>query len=189
MRRTYAAAIGAVSAAAVLSGAGLAVASASTASTASTARHDGHRGIETIRASTTNVNASSLIIHASGVFTATGTFTSPSGSGAAVVHFVFPKGTLTADGSAVTNGPLHLNQATCAVSQAGYVTYTISPAQSTGRYAGATGHGHATLTFSGTAPRLADGKCNTSSNAQPVPGTARETLLIKGPLTLKSRRH
>ena len=50
---------------------------------------------------------------------------------------------------------------------------------------GPPGYGAITLTFSGTLPRLKDGKCDTSPNANPVPGTARETDTLRGPLTLK----
>jgi hypothetical protein len=48
-----------------------------------------------------------------------------------------------------------------------------------------TGHSTATLTFSAVFPRLPSGACNFGSNAEPKPGTAHESFVIKGPLTLR----
>ena len=157
-----------------------AIAAVATVANAGSARS----GIETITGSTSNPN--SVVIHASGVFTATGTFKPPgSNKKGTAVHFVFRNGTLTAIGDAAINGPMHLNHATCAGSAVTYIPYVISPGKSKGAYAGATGHGTATLTFSAVFPRLASGACNFSSNAAPKPGTARESFIIKGPLTLR----
>jgi hypothetical protein len=64
-------------------------------------------GIETITGSSSNPGF--VAIHASGVFTANGTFKPPnSNKKGTVVHFVFRNGTLTAIGAAEVNGPMHL---------------------------------------------------------------------------------
>ena len=141
-------------------------------------------GTETITASSTSPSAT-VTIHASGVFTATGTFKLPSGNGAAVVHFVFPHGTLTADASKSKTASAHVNTKTCAVSQVSSGTYTISPSKSTGTYAGATGHGTYAATFAAVLPKLKDGKCDLSNSAQPVKGTTHVIVTVRGPLTLK----
>jgi hypothetical protein len=142
-------------------------------------------GTETIKGTTTANPSGGITVHASGVFTATGIFKIPSTDKATTVHWVFPRGTLSARSSAVSNGPLHLNSGTCAASEASYVSYVISPRQSTGAYAGATGHGHAVVTWSADFPRRAGGACDFGQNVNPKPGTERETLFIQGPLTLR----
>jgi hypothetical protein len=62
-------------------------------------------------------------------------------------------------------------------------TYTISTARSTGAFARAIGHGTITLSFSAMLPKPKNGTCDMNPNA--VPGTARATDVIRGPLTLK----
>jgi hypothetical protein len=154
--------------------------SASSSSSAAT-----RSGTETISATSTNPNATTVTVHASGVAKATGTFKLPHGNGTAVVHFVFPDGTLTANASRSRNTATHLNPTTCAAAQVSGGTYTISPSGSTGTYAGATGHGNFAASFGAKVPKLSDGKCNMSSSVQPVKGTVHVTVLVRGPLTLK----
>jgi hypothetical protein len=167
----------------IITGAAIGLAAIAAVATVANAG-SGRSGIETITGSSSNPNI--VAIHASGVFTANGTFKPPSeNKKGTVVHFVFRNGTLTAVAGAPVNGPMHLNHGTCAGSASTYIAYAISPGKSTGAYAGATGHGTATLTFSAVFPRLPSGACNFSSNAAPKPGTAHESFVVKGPLTLR----
>lgn len=166
---------------AALSACGSSGTSASSSSSSAAARS----GTETISSTSTNPNATTVTVHASGVAKATGTFRLPHGNGAAVVHFVFPDGTLTANASRSKNRATHLNRTTCAAAQVSGGTYTISPSGSTGTYAGATGHGNFAASVGAKLPKLSDGKCNMSSSVQPVKGTVHVTVLVRGPLTLK----
>lgn len=68
----------------------------------------------------------------------------------------------------------------CAVSFWNKGTYKILGG--TGRYAHATGHGTATITFTGSVPKKKDGTCNTATDD--VTG-ARETFTATGPLALR----
>lgn len=74
------------------------------------------------------------------------------------------------------------NQKACTFTQKTVVDYTVDGAKSTGSFAGATGSGEVTVMFSGTGPRLKNGKCNPSNNATPIKASASFTGT--GPLTL-----
>jgi hypothetical protein len=78
-----------------------------------------------------------------------------------------------------------LSPSTCRFEFATTVPYTVSGSQSTGRFAGATGTGKATILFQGDLPKLKNGKCNESTTAQPVESTVVVTFKAAGPLTLK----
>lgn len=78
-----------------------------------------------------------------------------------------------------------LSTSTCRFEFSTTVPYTVSGAQSTGQFAGATGSGHAVVLFVGDLPKLSDGKCNTSSTAVPKVSTVVSTFKAAGPLTLK----
>jgi hypothetical protein len=78
-----------------------------------------------------------------------------------------------------------LSTSTCRVEFSTTVPYTVSGSKSTGQFAGATGNGHAVVLFVGDLPKLSNGKCNTSANAQPKTSTVVATFTATGPLTLK----
>lgn len=158
--------------------------SSTTSSSSSSPSASARSGTEVITASTTNPNATSVTVKASGVSTDTGTFALPGGNGAATVTFKFTHGNLVAKASKSKTTAQHLNTATCAFSQASGGTYTIVPGSSTGTYAGATGHGTFAANFSGILPKTSDGKCNMSNSA--IPTKALTTILVRGPLTLKT---
>jgi hypothetical protein len=78
-----------------------------------------------------------------------------------------------------------LSTSTCRFEIATSVPYTVSGAKSTGKFAGATGHGKAVVLFQGDLPKLKSGKCNESTTAQPTVSTVVVTFKAAGPLTLK----
>jgi hypothetical protein len=139
-------------------------------------------GTEVIRGSATDVHATSVTVRASGVFADTGTLKLPIGN-QRTITFTFTRGNLAVlNATGPANGSLHLNKTTCAFSQTAAGTYRVLAANSTGRYAGATGHGTYTINPSGIAPKTSDGTCDKSSNA--TPGQAHVTVRLRGPLTL-----
>lgn len=141
-------------------------------------------GTASITASSTNPRATTLTVHASGIINQTGTFQLPHGSGAALVKFVFPNGTLAANTSRSATKSVHVNNQTCVASQVSGGTYTVNSGTSTGKYSGATGNGNYTLTYGATLPKK-NGKCDLSRNVQPVKGSLKLNILVRGPLTLK----
>jgi len=62
--------------------------------------------------------------------------------------------------------------------------YVVDGARSTGRFAGATGHGTLTADTRFTVPRK-NGQCDTSRTAQPVAGSAVSVLTASGPLNVR----
>ena len=162
-------------------GSGVSDSSATGGSIGSTSAPTGP-GTEVIRASATNVHATSVTVKASGVFADTGTLKLPIGD-QRTITFTFTRGNLVVlNATGPVNSPLHLDKTTCAFSQMVDGTYRVLAANSTGRYAGATGHGTYTINSSGVAPKTSDGTCDTSSNA--TPGQAHVTVRLRGPLTL-----
>jgi hypothetical protein len=145
MRRTRAAAIGAISAAAVLSGAGLAA--ASTASTPSSA-------IEYFHSMTTSGTATQISVIGNGVFTAAGVDITRS---ATTDIFKFPGGTIS-----VSHHSGHVtkafNRKTCLFTGTDYGTYKLTGG--TGEYAGISGSGTAVSHVIGVAARDAKGRCS-----------------------------
>jgi hypothetical protein len=86
----------------------------------------------------------------------------------------------------VTSTQKIVNAAACRFAFGTAVTYTVDGSKSTGKFAGATGSGKAAVVFEATTPKLSDGKCNTSSSAQPLSTPAPiGTFTAAGPLTLK----
>jgi hypothetical protein len=77
-----------------------------------------------------------------------------------------------------------LSASTCRFEFTTTVPYTVSGAKSTGKFAGATGSGKAVVLFQGNLPKV-NGKCNTSTTAQPIVSTVIATFRAAGPLTLK----
>ena len=63
---------------------------------------------------------------------------------------------------------MQLNKTTCAFSQSSGGTYRILSGNSTGSYAGATGHGTYVFDSSGIAPKAPGGTCHTTGSATPA---------------------
>jgi len=80
---------------------------------------------------------------------------------------------------------LLLSATSCRYSFTTIVSYTVDGQMSTGKFAGAAGHGTVTVTEQADDPKLANGECNESSKAQPVAGTVTDMLTGGGPLTVK----
>lgn len=95
-------------------------------------------------------------------------------------------GTLAVTLDSAGTNTMNINAKTCAATFGTTVPFTVNGAKSTGKFAGATGTGHAVAAFSGTLPKLGNGKCNESQNAQPTPGSAKATFTVTiSPLTIK----
>lgn len=84
------------------------------------------------------------------------------------------------------NPPTSVNKTTCFFKSTLTGTYTVDGAQSTGKFKDATGHGNVTDIFAAYAPKLKDGACNESNNAQPLAAGAYTTLYVSGPMTVTS---
>jgi hypothetical protein len=139
-------------------------------------------GTEVITATSADPNATSVTVHASGVYAGDGMFVLPQTTKATTVHFVFPAGTLTADASA-SKGETIQNKATCVATQDSTGTYTVTT--STGVFKDATGHGQFSAEFKGTTAMKA-GACENpnASGVTPLKGTWTLHLRVAGPLTL-----
>jgi hypothetical protein len=168
MRRTLTAAVGAISVAAVLGGAGLAAASASTASTA-------RSGTEHFYLVTTQQSAARYVIIATGVFTSGGF--DIAGSTADLVKV---KG-----GSFKIHhgGSIHIvkqviNKHTCLAEFKATAGFTISGG--TGAYKKLTGSGKAVISELAIFARTKKGACNPNANPvvneQTITGTAHVKL-------------
>jgi hypothetical protein len=137
---------------------------------------------EVIKASTTNVNASSMTATATGAFTDTGTLKLPIGN-PRTITFKFSRGNLVVlNATGPTAGPRQVDKTTCAFSQSSAGTYRILSGNSTGSYGGATGHGSYALDSSGIMPQAPGGTCRTGSSA--THAKALFTILFSGPLIL-----
>jgi hypothetical protein len=139
-------------------------------------------GIETITATSTDRTPKSVTVHASGVYTGTGTFRLPVTGKATTLRFVFGDGTLTANASSSYSVYGHYN---CPQNVTSDRTFTISPTQSTGVFANATGTSDYTAFTTQYSPRLSNGACDLSSRVKPLGGTVYVSITIEGPLTLQ----
>jgi hypothetical protein len=72
-----------------------------------------------------------------------------------------------------------------ACTSSGSSTATVNGANSTGKFAGATGTGTAVVVSSGDDPKLSDGVCNTSRDALPSAKTAVATFAATIKLTVR----
>jgi hypothetical protein len=162
MRRTLAAAIGAVSVAAALTGTGLAAASASPAAS----------GTEHFQIMTTSATSNRLSIIATGVFTAGGV----DHENASVATEKFPGGTFTIKHSRGT-GKQTFNPRTCLLTLNLHGTYTLS--HGTGKYAGISGHGKYQLNILAIGTKV-HGKC---SQSRP-PAVFQQIISASGPVSL-----
>jgi hypothetical protein len=134
---------------------------------------------------TTHSTSGSPIYHAvaSGVFSATGTMQAASSSTSAPLVAKFPGGTFQLGNLTSGRESANVNPKTCAaVFNVTGVTYQLS--HGTGSYQGITGHGNATLKFTGTLPKNSNGSCNESSTARPVPASTTTTVHASGPATV-----
>ena len=75
--------------------------------------------------------------------------------------------------------------ATCLYVLTTAVPFTVDGANSTGKFAGATGTGTAVVVSSGDDPKLSDGACNTSRDALPSAKTAVATFAATIKLTIR----
>ena len=140
-------------------------------------------GTEVIDGSSATAGASSMVIKASGVFAASGTLKMPIGN-PRTFTLRFTGGDLVVlNATGPTSGPVHLNNATCAYSQSWDGTFRVLSGNSTGSYAGATGHGDYVFSSGGIAPKKADGKCGAAGAA--IPGGVLGVSL-RGPVLLNA---
>lgn len=137
-------------------------------------------------------NTTAFPLTLTGVVNTTGKVTLPSGNGThKTITFYTEAGNLVAAASApdANNPPTTTNKSTCRFTSTIHATYTVAGGKSTGKFAGATGHGTATVVFSAIAPRYPSGKqqgqCNESNNAQPLAAGAYASFHSTGPLKLK----
>jgi hypothetical protein len=91
---------------------------------------------------------------------------------------------VTLGSAGATAGGLKSPQ-TCLFGYARTVPFTVNGTKSTGKFAGATGTGTAVLAFSGDLPKLGNGKCDQSQNAQPSAKTAVSTFTATAALTIR----
>jgi len=156
--------------------------SAVSAAAGSTPRAMTGWGIETITATSTSRTPASVTVHASGVYTGTGTFRLPVTGKATTLRFVFGNGTLIADASTAYSVTGHYN---CPQNVTSDRTFTVSPKQSTGVFAMATGTSDYTGFSTQYSPRLANGACDLASRVAPLGGTVYVLVTIDGTLTLR----
>jgi hypothetical protein len=162
MRRTLAAAIGALSVAAVISGAALAAASAAPAAP----------GTEHFQAVSAAPASDTTSVIFTGAFTAGGV----ANVGRTTGTFKLPGGTLTISHSRGT-GKQTFNPRTCLLTVSRDGTYTLG--HGTGKYAGISGHGTYRL-HTLAIGRKAHGKC---SQALP-PAVFQQIINASGPVSL-----
>jgi hypothetical protein len=165
MRKLLAAAATTISAVALISGTGLAMASAHAA-------HPATSNTEHFREMTTSATSSKSSLIATGVFTAGGI----DNQGVTPETFTFPNGTIQIKHHAVHTKQT-LNSKTClfTVSQSG--TYKLIGG--TGTYTGISGHGTYALSILAVLAR-SKGKCSMSK----LPAAYQQTINAHGPVTL-----
>ena len=123
-----------------------------------------------------------------GPVVATATWSPPGGNATKVTTtFKTTAGNLVvnADVPNVNNPPTTTNAATCLSRSTITGTYTVVGDKSTGKFKSATGNGKILDVFQATVPKLSNGKCNESQNAQPLPNGAVTTFYASGPLTIQ----
>jgi hypothetical protein len=150
-------------------------------------------GTETLTGQVTGAaavaNTTTFHLKFAGPVTTTGTFTPPdSDAKTQAVVFQTQAGDMAVSATMTSNpnaAPTIVNAAQCRFSFATRVDYTVDGAKSTGSFAGATGTGKATVTFTADAPKLSSGKCNMSQNAKPLANGAIGVFDASGPITVK----
>jgi hypothetical protein len=151
-------------------------------------------GTETLTGQVTGAaavaNTTTFHLKFTGPVNTTGTFTPPNSNATSQPGVVFKTqaGNMVVNATLTSNpnaAPKMVNAAQCRFAFVTRVDYTIDGAKSTGSFAGATGSGKATVTFTADAPKLSSGQCNMSQNAQPLAKGAVGIFYSSGPLTLK----
>jgi hypothetical protein len=141
-------------------------------------------GAESISGSTTSTaNVPVIPLKASGVFADTGSITLGNGkSTKGTLNFSKGKLDVMHSKGTNTNTPTSFNTKTCHVVFDSGGTFKVTGG--TGSYNGATGNGTFKVEFSATLPKLANGKCNESNNAQPLAGSSLTTFTATGTVTI-----
>ena len=167
MRTTITTIIAATTTAMLIGGAGMAVASARPTAATTAAEH-----FQEMAASPTS-NQANVIVY--GAFTAAGVDTQHNND---TDTFKFPGGSFLVTPK-ITSQHQHLNPATCLLTATLNISYTIS--RGTGRYAGITGSGHATISDLEITARGSHSACSLSKTllAQQVFASGQ------GPVTLR----
>lgn len=149
-------------------------------------------GTETITGQVTGAaalaNNTSIPLTWRGPVNTTGTFSTGSNAPAKGQHHTFGTGAgnfTVVVSAAPSNVQKLLSATSCQVEFVTTVPYTADGAASTGKFAGATGSGAVVVSFRASLPKLANGKCNLSNNAQPLTQGALATVKGGGPLTIK----
>lgn len=127
-----------------------------------------------------------IALHATGVFTDTGSIalvpgSGKNGDGAGPATIKLSKGNINVKHAATNPNAQPKQLSGCTYGLTEHVGYTMT--SGTAAYAGATGSGTATVKEDFTVPKLANGKCNTANNAVPTGGTV--VFSATGPVKLK----
>lgn len=177
--RKFAALVGAIAIAAV------AAACSSTPSTTT--------GTETWQGTATGANVlantTTYPLKFTGPVTATASWTTPGGNQTKITTtFKTTAGNLVANANVpdVNNPPGTVDTKTCLARFTISGTYTVDGPKSTGKFKDATGHGTIKDVTQAYLPKLKNGQCNESNNAQPLTAGALSTIKITGPLTVSS---
>ncbi len=141
-------------------------------------------GAETLYGTTTSTaNNPTVPLKATGVFTDTGSiYLGDNKQTKGTLHFKKGGLNLTHSNPPNPNAPTSFNATTCRVVFAESGTFKVTGG--TGPYNGASGHGTFKVTFAANLPKLANGQCNESNNANPIPGTALTTFKAVGNITI-----
>jgi len=170
----------------------LAVAGAATACSSynsSSAAHTKTTGTEVLHGQITGAQAlrnPTFHLHGTGIVSTTATIPLGGSPKKGAVHaFHTPSGDLAVrlDSSGKNTGGLKSTK-TCEFAFGTTIPITVQGSKSTGKFAGASGKGHALVVFSGKLKKLSNGKCDLSRNARPVPSTAVGTFTAKINLTV-----
>jgi hypothetical protein len=148
---------------------------------ASSSRAADKSGTEEIVASSTSYAPKWVTIHATGLYAATGTLRIPPGNKATTLRFVFSDGTLTVDATAAFSVFHNYN---CPLNVWNGRTFTISPTQSTGVFAHATGKSNYTAYSTQDNSRLSNGACDLASGVKPLGRTIYYSVVAYGTMTL-----
>jgi hypothetical protein len=190
MKASLAAAAGTLAAVALIVGCSSSGTTAKPAAKVSTAPASGTEtmtGQVTGAAAVANTTTFPLVL--TGPVNTTGTITLPnSNSTHATITFKTKAGDLVAAAYAPdansNTPPTVVDAAACRFKFTINATFTVTGAKSTGAFKDAHGGGKAAIVFEADAPKLSNGKCNMSNNAQPLTNGALGTFHSSGPLTV-----
>ena len=190
MKASLAAAAGTLAAVALIAGCSSSGTTAKPAAKVSTAPASGTEtmtGLVTGAAAVANTTTFPLVL--TGPVNTTGTITLPnSNSTHATITFKTKAGDLVAAAYAPdansNTPPTVVDAAACRFKFTINATFTVTGAKSTGAFKDAHGGGKAAIVFEADAPKLSNGKCNMSNNAQPLTNGALGTFHSSGPLTV-----